>query len=216
MLKRFKKYFVSNYERLKLSMSLMLGILALIFLIFYLAGCFLKLWTYNIYDLVFNPLAGSIIVTVPVFTMIIILKFMNYYKTRILFCRIVKYHRDKVSFFLKKDDGGSPDNEIKYFLLGNYKTGSFKFAYSLGKPLMISFLTDMKNVDIFQLNTLLGELKLIGVYFNASGLSLSIRKPADPQNINTILQKLDILINGFDKVMNYSEKNSKLQHSVLN
>ena len=214
MLKRFKKYFVSNYERLKLSMSLMLGILALIFLIFYLAGCFLKLWTYNIYDLVFNPLAGSIIVTVPVFTMIIILKFMNYYKTRILFCRIVKYHRGKVSFFLKKDDGGSPDNEIKYILLGNYKGSAFRFAYSLGKTLMISLLTDIKDSDIFQFNSLPGKLRLNGIHFNGYGLSLEIRKPNTSQSLSTIPQKLDKLINDFELVMKYSEANPKAKHAL--
>ncbi len=193
-------------------MSLMLGILSLIFLIFYLAGCFLKLWTFNIFDLVFNPLAGAIIVTVPVFSMIIILRFMNYYKTRILFCRIVKYHRDKVSFFLQKDDGGKPDNEIKYLLLGNYKGASFRFAYSLGQPLMISLLADIKDADIFQLKTLPGKLKLNEIHFNSYGPSLEIRKPFNPQSIKMIPQKLGILINYYEEVM--LKSGNKAKHSL--
>jgi hypothetical protein len=201
MLKRFKKYFISNYEKIKLSMSLMLGITALILLLFYLAGCLLDLWKYNIIDLVFNPLAGSIIVTVPVFSAIIILRFFNYDKTRALFCTIVKTHRSNVNFFLQKDDGGNPDNEIKYILWGNYKDSSFRFTYSLGHPLMISLICNKAETNLIVLHKMLQKLKLKGIRLNCYGLTLEIDKAFSEGSLNGIPDKLDLLINDFSLLM---------------
>ena len=201
MLKRFQKYFISNYEKLKLSMSLMLGVTALIFLVFYLIGCFLELWKYNLIDLVFNPVAGSIIVVTPLFMLIVILRFINYYKTRILFCNIVKKHRGTVRFFLQKDDKGNPDNEIKYILWGNYKDSSFRFTYSLGHPLMISLVCNKAETNLILLHKILQKLKLKGIYLNCYGLTLELNKPSSKENLEVIPYKLDSLINNFNLLL---------------
>ncbi len=201
MLKRFKKYFISNYEKIKLSMSLMLGITALIFLVLYLGGCLLDLWKYNIVELVVNPIAGSIIVTVPVFSAIILLRFFNYHKTRVLFCNIVKTHRSKISFFLQKDDGGNPDNEIKYVLWGNYKDSGFRFTYSLGHRLMISLICNKAETKLIVLHKRLQKLNLKGIHLNCYGLTLGIDKPFFEDNQKGILEKLDLLIYNFNLLM---------------
>jgi FlaA1/EpsC-like NDP-sugar epimerase len=204
MLKRFKKYFISNYEKIKLSMSLTLGISALIFLIFYLIGCFLNLWEYNIIELVFNPIAGAIIVTVPIFAMIIIMRFFNYNKTRMLFCQIVKAHRDRISFFLQKDDRGNPDNEIRYVLWGNYEGASFRFSYTLGHPLMISLICNKADTNLIKMHRMLQKLKLKNVHLNCYGLTLEISKPFYTDNIIGIPAKLDLLIKDFSLLLNKS------------
>ncbi len=201
MLKRFKKYFILNYEKLKLSMSLMLGITALIFLIFYLLGCYLNLWEYNIIDLVFDPVAGSIIVVVPLFILIIFLRFINYDKTRHLFCRIVRSHRDRINFFLQKDDGGNPDNEIKYILWGNYNDSTFRFTYSLGHPLAISLVCNKAETNLIKMHRMLQKLKLKGIHLNCYGLSLEISKPFSRDSLNIIPVKLDLLLNDYSLLL---------------
>ncbi len=201
MLKRFKKYFISNYEKIKLSMSLMLGVTAVIFLIFYLIGCFYDLWTYNIIDLIFNPIAGSIIVVVPLFMLILLFRFFNYNKTRVLFCKIVKIHRDKASFFIQKEDGGNPDNEIKYILWGNYKGSSYRFSYSLGHPLMISLICNKAETNLIKLHRMVQKHKLKDIHLNCYGLTIAISKPFSEENLNNIPDKLDLLIQDYSMLM---------------
>ncbi len=201
MLKRFKKYFIANYEKIKLSMSLMLGITALIFLVFYLIGCFLDLWKYNIIDLVFNPIAGSIIVVVPLLALIVILRFFDYHRTRVLFCKVVKIHRDKINFFLQKDDGGNPDNEIRYVLWGNYKGSTFRFVYSLGHPLMISLICNKAEKNLIMLHKRIQKLKLKKVHLNCYGLTLELRKPFNFTIIHSIPETLEDLIDNYEKLI---------------
>ncbi len=177
-------------------MSLMLGITALVLLLFYLVGCFLNLWQYNIIDLVFNPIAGSIILTAPIFSGIIIMRFLNYNKTRNLFCNIVKTHRDKINFFLQNDDRGNPDNEIRYVLWGNYKDSSFRFSYTMGHPMVISLIGN-KDEDIILLNKRLQKNKLKGLHFNCYGLTLEIKKPLLDTELKNIPAKLDLLIKNY-------------------
>ncbi len=201
MLKRFKKYFIANYEKIKLLMSLMLGITALIFLIFYLIGCFLELWKYDIIDLIFNPIAGSIIVVVPLLALIVILRFYSYQRTRVLFCKIVKSHRDKIGFFLQKDDGGNPDNEIKYILWGSYKDSSFRFTYSLGHPLVISLICNKPESNLMLMHKMLQRLKLKGFHLNCYGLTLELNNPFSEENLEVIPSKLDSMITNYNLLL---------------
>ncbi len=193
MLKKFKKYFVANYEKIKLSMSLMLGGLSLIFLLFYLAGLFMHLWEYNVIDLIFNPIAGAIIITIPLFSFIVTLRFLNCYKTRGLFFNIIKRHRNKIRFVLQQDMCSNPDKETRYILQGDYKDKSFRFAYSLGHPLAITLLSDTKNID----TSLIAKAKTRADYFNNFGLVVDVKQPSEPKNLDTIPEKLDSLINRF-------------------
>lgn len=187
---------------MKLSLSLMLGIVAIIFLIFYLIGCLIHLWEYNIINVIFNPIAGSIIVSVPLFGLIIIMRFFNYYKTRALFYKIIKNHRRNINFTLQKDTGNDPNNEVGYTLWGSYKEFPFRFGYSLGHPLMISLVMDMRNYDIFLLNGLLKKLKMRGRQFNGYGLTIELKRPFSPKSIKRISEKLDALTDDFQRISN--------------
>lgn len=183
---------------MKLTMSLTLGVTAVIFLIFYLIGCFYDLWKYNIIDLVFNPIAGSIVVVVPLFILVFFFRFFNYNKTRVLFCKIVKNHRDKVNFFIQKDDRGDPDNEIKYILWGNYKDSSFRFTYSLGQPMMISLVCNKAETNLIMMHRVIQKYKLKDIHLNCYGLTLRVRKPFAEGILSTIPSKLDLLLHDYE------------------
>ena len=195
-LKIFKKYFISNYEKMKLSLSLMLGIVAIILLIFYLIGCLLNLWEYSVIDVIFNPIAGSIIISVPIFSLIILMRFIDYCKTRKLFYEIIKHHRSDIKFSLRKRQKNA-DSEVRCILYGDYRNSSFRFTYSLGQPLMISLLVDMRNLDVLSLNGLLRKMKLQGRHFNGYGLTIDLKKPFSVANIDKITEKLDTLMEDF-------------------
>lgn len=198
----FKKYFLLNYDKIKLTMSLSLGILAIIFLIFYLIGCLMHLWEYNIIDVIFNPIAGAIIVILPLSALMIMLRFFNCYQTRRLYYKIIKAHRRSIEFIVMKDTGGNPDNEIHFTLWGKYKNSSFRFAYSMGHPLIISLLTDMQNNDVFQMNRILKKLKLKNRSFNSYGLTIELKKPFSENNISGVAGTLDLLLSDFQKITN--------------
>lgn len=198
-LKIFKKYFISNYEKMKLSLSLMLGIVAIILLIFYLVGCLLNLWEYSVIDVIFNPIAGSIIISVPLFSLIILLRFFDYCKTRKLFYEIIKHHRSDIKFSLQKRQKNA-DSEVRCVLYGHYRNYSFRFTYSLGQPLMISLIMDMRNLNILSLNGLLRKMKLKGRHFNGYGLTLDLKRPFSGTSIDKISEKLDILMEDFRKI----------------
>lgn len=200
LFKSFKKYFLLNYDKIKLTMSLSLGILAIIFLIFYLIGCLMHLWEYNIIDVIFNPIAGAIVIILPLSALMITLRFFNCYQTRRLYYKIIKAHRRSIEFIIMQDTGGNPDNEINYTLWGKYKNSSFRFAYSMGHPLMISLVIDMRNYDIFLLNGLLRKLKLKGRWFNGYGLTLDIKRPLSKDKTRKIPDKLNLLMDDFRRI----------------
>ena len=204
-LKIFKKYFISNYERMKLSISLMLGITAIIFLILYLIGCLMHLWEYNIIDVIFNPIAGAIIVVIPFYSIILTVKFLSHCKTRTLFYRIIRKYRNRIKFSIQREDDSKSDCETRLILWGNYKNYPFRFTYSPGHPLLISLVMDMKSYDVLSLNTLLSRLKLKGRRFNGDGLTLDVKKPFASDFINGVPQKLDALMDDYHKVVNNKE-----------
>lgn len=181
-------------------MSLSLGMLAIIFLIFYLIGCLMQLWEYNIIDVIFNPIAGAIIVILPLSALMITLRFFNCYQTRRLYYKIIKAHRRSIKFILMRDTGGNPDNEINYTLWGKYSNSSFRFAYSMGHPLIISLVTDMQNTDVFQMHKILKKLKLKNRSFNSYGLTTELKKPFSENNISGIAGTLDLLINDLSRI----------------
>ncbi len=197
----FKKYFISNYEKMKLSISLMLGIVAIIFLIFYLIGCLLRLWEYNIIDAIFNPIAGAIILVIPLYSFIITIRFFNHCKTRTLFYRIIRKNRDSIRFSIQREEDSKSDCETSLILWGDYKNFQFRFAYSPGHPLMISLVMDMKGYDILSLNGLLDKMKLKGRRFDVDGLTFDVKKPFASDIINRIPQKLDTLMDDYHKVI---------------
>ena len=201
-LRIFKKYFISNYERMKLSISLTLGITAIIFLIFYLIGCLLHLWEYNIIDVIFNPIAGAILIVIPLYSIVITVRFLSHCKTRTLFYRIISKYRDRIKFSIQREDDSKSDCETRLILWGNYKNFPFRFTYSPGHPLMISLVMDMKKFDILSLNGLLGKLGLKGRRFDEDGFNLDVQKPFASDFINRIPQKLDVLLDDFRKLKN--------------
>lgn len=201
-LRIFKKYFISNYERMKLSISLMLGIVALIFLIFYLIGCLMDLWEYNIINVIFEPIAGAILLVIPLYSIVLTVRFCKHCKTRTLFYSIIRKYRDKIKFSIQREEDSKSDCETRLILWGNYKNFPFRFTYSPGHPLMISLVMDMRNHDILSLNELLSKLKLKGRQFNRDGLILDVKKPFSSDIVNRIPQKLDTLMDDYHRVMN--------------
>jgi hypothetical protein len=195
-------------------MSLSLGILAIIFLIFYLIGCLMHLWEYNIIDVIFNPIAGAIVIILPLSALMITLRFINCYQTRRLFYKIVKAHRRSIEFIIMKDTGGNPDNEITFTLWGKYRRSSFRFAYSMGHPLTISLITDMKNNDVFRMNRILKRLKLKNRSFNSYGLTVELKKPFTENNISGITGTLDLLLAEFQKILRESKLSYQPESSV--
>ena len=200
-LRIFKKYFISNYERMKLSISLMLGIVALIFLIFYLIGCLMDLWEYNIINVIFEPIAGAILLVIPLYSIILTVRFCNHCKTRTLLYSIIKKYRDNIKFSIQREEDSKSDCETRLILWGNYKNFPFRFTYSPGHPLIILLVMDMRNHDILSLNELLSKLKLKGRQFNRDGLTLDVKKPFSSDIINRIPQKLDTLMDDYYKVI---------------
>jgi hypothetical protein len=199
-LKIFKKYFISNYERMKLSISLMLGITAIIFLILYLIGCLMHLWEYNIIDVIFNPIAGAILVVIPLYSIVITVRFFSHCKTRTLFYRIIRKHRNRIKFLIQREDDSKSDCETRLILWGNYKNFPFRFIYSPGHPLMISLVTDMKNFDILSLNKLFDKPGLKERRFDGDGITLDVKKPFASDKISRITEKLDVLVDDFHKL----------------
>lgn len=193
---------------MKLSIVLLLGILAVIFLIFYIIGYIDKKWEYSLIEIILFPILGSILVGVPLFCLIIVLRFFNYYKTRILYNKIVRNHRHTINFILQKDTKNDPNNEVTYTLWGNYKDWAFRFSYSLGHPLMITLIMEMKYYNLLTLNELLRKLKLKGRRFNGYGLTIELKNPFSKKSINKFLEKLDMLIDDMQILIS--------KHNLLN
>jgi len=179
----------------------MLGIVAIIFLIFYMIGCLLHLWEYDIFDVIFNPIAGAIILVIPLYSLIITIRFFNHCKTRTLFYRIIRKYRDRIRFSIQREEDSKSDCETSLILWGDYKNLRFRFTYSPGHPLMISLVTDMKDHDILSLNGLLGKIKLKESRLNVDGLTVDVKKPFASDIINRIPQKLDTLMDDYHRVM---------------
>jgi hypothetical protein len=208
MLRSFKRFFISNYQKMKLSIGLLLGILAVIFLVFYIIGYIDKKWEYSLFEIILLPIVGSILVGVPLFCLIIALRFFNYYKTRILYYKIVRNYRHTINFILHKDTKNDLNNEVICTLWGNYKDWAFRFSYSLGHPLMITLIMDMRYYNLLTLNELLRKLKLKGRRFNGYGLTIELKSPFSKNSINKFLEKLDMLIDDIQKLI--SKHNQRL------
>lgn len=204
-LRIFKKYFISNYEKMKLSISLMLGITAIVFLILYLVGCLTGLWEYNIIDVIFNPIAGAILLVIPLYSIIITVRFFNHCRTRTLFYRIIRRYRERIKFSIQREEDDKSDCETRLILWGNYKNYPFKFTYSPGHPLMILLIMNMKNYDIPSLSELYSRLNLKGRRLNRDGLTIEIKRPYPKHGIDVLSDKLDLLIEDFNKIKSRAE-----------